>query len=357
MNRRTLAFAIKLIMAGLVIAGMVRSIQKAATELSRQQQEMASTIEQLNATLKSATDAQRGELLKEREELLSQQISVWKIQPGWLAASVLVCMFGILPAGLFWHQTLRSFGQTIPIRQALSTYFLGHLGKYVPGKAMVVVIRAAGLRKFGVPTSVAVVSIFVETLVLMAVGGTFGGLAITFLEPPMWVAASAMTMVAASAIPTLPPVFRFVVAFLARKRNVGAGAELSSGLTWRLLGWGWLQNMFGWILLSISLWMLVQGLVSMPSECAALTKSTLSGKFFLSCVAAATLSVVAGFVSMLPGGAGVRELVVTMVLAPTIGSAPALAVAVWMRLVSLIAEVLWIGCTRVSELAKGTRLS
>ncbi len=71
----------------------------------------------------------------------------------------------------------------------------------------------------------------------------------------------------------------------------------------------------------------------------------------------ATLSVVAGFVSMLPGGAGVRELVVTLVLAPTIGSAPALAVAVWMRLVSLAAEILWIGCTRVSELAKGSRLS
>ncbi len=95
----------------------------------------------------------------------------------------------------------------------------------------------------------------------------------------------------------------------------------------------------------------------MQSEGVILSNATYSGTFFLSCIAAATLSVVAGFVSMLPGGAGVRELVVTLVLAPTIGSAPALAVAVWMRLVSLAAEILWIGCTRVSELAKGSRLS
>ncbi len=169
---------------------------------------------------------------------------------------------------------------------------------------MVVVIRAAGMKKFGVPTSIAIISIFVETLVMMAVGGTFGGMAIAFLKPPAWVAISALAIVAASAAPTLPPVFRRVVAILARKRSVEVGTALSQGLTWKLLGWGWIQNIFGWILLSISLWLLVQGLVSMQSEGVILSNATYSGTFFLSCIAAATLSVVAGFVSMLPGGAG-----------------------------------------------------
>ncbi len=134
MNRRTLTLGIKLAIAGLVIAGIVRSIQKASQELGRQQQEMSVRIEKLDSSLADATEAQRTEWLEERERLLSQQISVWKIHPAWLSASVLVCMFGIFPAGIFWHQTLRSFGQAVPLRPALATYFLGHLGKYVPEK-------------------------------------------------------------------------------------------------------------------------------------------------------------------------------------------------------------------------------
>ncbi len=42
---------------------------------------------------------------------------------------------------------------------------------------------------------------------MMAVGGTFGGMAIAFLKPPAWVAISALAIVAASAAPTLPPFF------------------------------------------------------------------------------------------------------------------------------------------------------
>ncbi|MFN9911294.1 MAG: hypothetical protein ACK53L_01850, partial [Pirellulaceae bacterium] len=49
---------------------------------------------------------------------------------------------------------------------------------------------------------------------------------------------------------------------------------------------------------------------------------------------------VIGFLSMLPGGAGARELVVTLLLAPAIGYAPALAAAVIYRIVTLTAELL-----------------
>ena len=48
---------------------------------------------------------------------------------------------------------------------------MSHLGKYVPGKAMVVVVRAGMVVPFGARASTAAIATFYETLVMMAAGG------------------------------------------------------------------------------------------------------------------------------------------------------------------------------------------
>ncbi len=52
----------------------------------------------------------------------------------------------------------------------LRAYYIGHLGKYVPGKAMVVILRTVMVRGHRVDAAVAAVSVFFETLTMMAVG-------------------------------------------------------------------------------------------------------------------------------------------------------------------------------------------
>ena len=60
-----------------------------------------------------------------------------------------------------------------PVRlvPALRAYLVSHLGKYVPGKAMVVVVRAGMVVPFGGRASTAAIATFYETLVMMAAGG------------------------------------------------------------------------------------------------------------------------------------------------------------------------------------------
>ena len=60
----------------------------------------------------------------------------------------------------------------------------------------------------------------------------------------------------------------------------------------------------------------------------------------LACVSLAT---VAGFVSLLPGGIGVRELVLIPLLGPTIGPANAIIAAIVIRLVWLASELVGAG--------------
>lgn len=87
----------------------------------------------------------------------------------WLAASGGLYLLGSLLCGLFWHRVLRTLGQNVSLSIALRAYFIGHLGKYVPGKAMVVILRAGLVRGPGVEAPLAVVSVFFETLTMMSV--------------------------------------------------------------------------------------------------------------------------------------------------------------------------------------------
>ena len=60
----------------------------------------------------------------------------------------------MLPMWWFWYRTLQAFGQAPEGLSSLRAFFIGHLGKYVPGKAMVVVLRTALVRGARVDTEV-----------------------------------------------------------------------------------------------------------------------------------------------------------------------------------------------------------
>ncbi|MCS5631186.1 MAG: hypothetical protein NZ744_10190, partial [Pirellulaceae bacterium] len=56
-------------------------------------------------------------------------------------------------------------------------------------------------------------------------------------------------------------------------------------------------------------------------------------------MAAVALSMVAGFLSLLPGGAGVREIVISTLLTPLIGPVFAIISAISLRVVWLLCEL------------------
>ena len=85
----------------------------------------------------------------------------------------------------------------------------------------------------------------------------------------------------------------------------------------------------GWCLNGLSLWLVLRGL---PGIDIAWSDYPLT----LACVSLAT---VAGFVSLLPGGIGVRELVMIPLLGARFGSVNAIVAAVVIRIVWLVAEL------------------
>ncbi len=88
-------------------------------------------------------------------------------------------------AGGSMNSVLRASPTPIALGPALRAYLVSHLGKYVPGKAMVVVMRAGMSVPFGARGATAAIATFYETLVMMASGGLLAALGFAFVVDPV----------------------------------------------------------------------------------------------------------------------------------------------------------------------------
>jgi uncharacterized membrane protein YbhN (UPF0104 family) len=286
----------------------------------------------------------------------------WTVRPAWLVVSGAAYILGMAPVGWFWQRTLVALGYQPPLLATLRAYYFGQLGKYVPGKAMVIILRVAAMRRWAPSMRLVIVSVFVETLTMMAVGALLAAvISALVLKSDAYISLIALAMACAAGGPTLPPVLRWF-------GRIGAGrfgqsnesnpqadesADIQSrlrGITLGVLSAGWVASIVCWMLFAASLWgtlraIGVEGLHLLTNLPVLIT--------------AVTFAVVAGFLSMLPGGLVVRDAVLMQLLAPICGEANALVAAVLMRLVWLVSEVvacgiLYIGARNSRERVTGS---
>src|SRR6476659_1830395 len=132
------------------------------------------------------------------------------LQPAWLLASGAAYVLGMAPMGWFWHRTLEAFGYLPPLGATMRAYYFGQLGKYVPGKAMVIVLRVAAMRRWAPSMRLVIVSVFLETLTVMAVGASLAFLiSALVLKLDAYISLIALGMACAAGGPTLPPVLQW----------------------------------------------------------------------------------------------------------------------------------------------------
>jgi uncharacterized membrane protein YbhN (UPF0104 family) len=271
--------------------------------------------------------------VKTSQQLQESDFDFRKVKVVWWFAAIAVYIAAMTNAWMFWHRVLLALGQHASPLKTLLAFFASQLGKYVPGKAMVVVIRTDMVRGNQVQTAPAAASVFIETLTWLFVGSVIGCLLLMFLfrdQTVLLISAALMALVAGGL--TSPPVFRRIASRMnvARGRNAN---QLLGGLTLPTMAFGWGVMTIGWCLNGFSLWLVLYGIGG--------TEITLSDyPLTLACVCLAT---VAGFISLLPGGLGVRELVMIPMLGARFDSVTAVVAAVIIRLVWLSAELLTSG--------------
>ena len=271
--------------------------------------------------------------------------------PLWLAISGILYLAGLLACAVFYERILRSSTAPIGFLPAWRAYIVSHLGKYVPGKAMVVVLRSSLVVPYGGRASTAAIATFYETLVMMCAGGLVaaigfaGGSRSETIELALWGwgpvelpiyrigAITGLALALVFLIVVLPPVFSRV-AGLVTLPIPGVGPEVFPRLTGKLLSQGLFWSSGGWVLLGLSQIAVIRSFD--PAGADSVAALGLAPEV----IASVALATVAGFVvAVLPGGLGVREGVLMSALAPALGNDHAVVAALSLRLVWVAAEL------------------
>lgn len=257
----------------------------------------------------------------------------------------------LVPAGLlyllahccwasFWVRLVHGQGIHVSWGVGLRAYFISQFGKYVPGKAWVILLRVGIMRHYGAhPLPVAITAAY-EALCSMAAGSILGVLLLPQLGVlPVELSSNITALFAVAALPVALGVLnKFAAKIVARKR--GPDARPLPAPSMFLLAQGLVHGALGHCLLGLSLGLTI---AAVAPQSAAMTDT------YPADLGASAISYVAGFIALVvPGGLGVREWVLQIALTPRFAEALgqkeaaglAVIIALFLRLVWTAAEVL-----------------
>jgi hypothetical protein len=251
-----------------------------------------------------------------------------------------------LPSAWYWRKLISNLGITLPWPQVFRSYYCGHLGKYLPGKAAAIVIRTALIREAGVPAAAAALTVTVESLTYMWAGTLLVILFFPSLAPhlPASIAAEAadplrraalLILVLGGGVAGLAVLVRSYDRLMRMVRGAAADSSPSrpaapvrtslAGVAVFLAAW-WIQG--------LTLGLTIQAVSPEP----------VSWGDWPFWTAAAAVALVGGFFAVFtPGGLGVREGLLMELLSRHLGPHEAVLVAVLMRGVALAGEILIAG--------------
>jgi hypothetical protein len=259
--------------------------------------------------------------------------------PSWLGVSGIMYLGGLSTCAGFWWLAMRDRRERPRWSTTLAAYFAGHLGKYVPGKGLVVVIRAGMMRDSEVGVAAAAITSVHETVLMMATGSLVSLAILSVIDVPhqnyLLVCAGALTV--ALGFFALPPIAIRLGRFASRPFGTVSAPEAHAS-RWSTVAGGAAVIAMGWILMGLSL---AAVLAALDELSAVMTQFGAIGTVAL-LTAVVALATVVGFVSLLPGGLVSREWVMVEMLAPLFGSdgvAAATAAAVLLRVVWIVAEL------------------
>lgn len=238
-----------------------------------------------------------------------------------LATAFAAAVAAMATIALAWWKVIEALGSTVARVTAVRCYFLGEIGKYLPGGVWSVLGRSELLARRGVPRSQSYAGVMLSLALFYGVGALIAGALLPFtrgLDVPLW----SVAVVGGAALALLRPrTMASISGVLDRlvRRPIGlrlpARAELLRLLIIYMLPWA--------------------AVIAATS----LTARAIEADFGIATLAGATtLSWVAGFLAVpVPGGIGVREAVFVGAIGGL--AAEALALALLTRFVFVLADL------------------
>ncbi|MGN9836848.1 lysylphosphatidylglycerol synthase domain-containing protein [Nonomuraea sp. H19] len=241
-----------------------------------------------------------------------------------LAGSLAAVVAALLGAMLTWRTLLADLGSPLPLRPAAKVFFVGQLGKYIPGAVWPMLAQMEMGRDLGVPRSRSAAAFFLMMPIQLATG-----LLVTLVtlgwERYGWL----LLLIPLLLVLLEPKVINALIGYALRRLKRD---PLERPLTRRgmlaALGWA----LAGWTAYGVHLYFIA------PQ----------AGLLFA--VGAFALSWCLGIMTfVVPAGAGVREVAMVAVLAPQMDSGRAIAVALSSRIVIIVGDLICAGLAGIAS--------
>jgi uncharacterized membrane protein YbhN (UPF0104 family) len=252
-----------------------------------------------------------------------------------VALAAMAVFSGIYTTFLCWRAVLTDLGSPLPLGGGLRVFFLGQLGKYLPGSLWPLLAQMELGRDYKVPrrSSGAAVAIFL--LLILGTGLLVAAIALPLLGGDAlhrywWV----LLVLPVAAVLLYPSVLNRLLALvlrLARREPMPTPLSLPGVL--RAVSWG----LVSWLLYGIHIWVLarmlgVAGVGILPRSIGAFAAAWCVG--FLVVIA--------------PAGGGAREAALIVLLGTGVGAARATVIAVVSRLLFTIGDLGWGGAVALA---------
>lgn len=240
--------------------------------------------------------------------------------PAWVVASIALAALGMTLIALGWWRTIAALGGSASPGRTVLRYYVGEIGKYLPGSLWPLIGRGELAARAGVGRSVSYSSVAISLIALYLAAGLFVLAAMPFLadaDVPLWPLLAVPVGLALLAGGVLDRLRRVGERTLKRPIEVDFPTpRVSAGLVAVYLP--------AWLAIGTATW--------------AMTRALVPDAAFWPIVAAAVLSWLGGFVAVpVPGGIGVREAIF-VAAAPDLPSGIAAAVAIAIRLVFVVVD-------------------
>jgi glycosyltransferase 2 family protein len=252
-----------------------------------------------------------------------------RLSPPVVAAAWALVLAGIYATFRSWRAALADLGATPPHAGAMRVFYLGQLGKYLPGTIWPAVTQMRLGRDYRVPPRASGAAVVVFMLMLIGTGLLVGVPVIPLLgrdaaDQYHWLAL-ALPLVA---VALSPPVLNRALAVALRvARRPPLPAPLSLAGILRVAGWALLS----WACYGVHVYLLARRL---GAEGGALLWLQCTGAFAAAFASGPLLLVV-------PAGVGVREAALLLLLGSTVTAPVAAVIAVVSRLLFVVGDLAW----------------
>lgn len=251
--------------------------------------------------------------------------AVERMDPVWLVLGIVSVVLALVLSMLSWKVVWPAFGVRLGLFRGARVYFVSQLGKYLPGSVWPIAAQAQMAKDVGLSRASSIVLSLIAMLVSIAVGLGLGAVLLPFIDVHLLQTYWWLPVIGVAFLVCLvPPVMRFGVGVVLRiLRRPTAAFDYRWGVALRTAG----AQAGNWVLGGLQLWFVLIGLGVDPA------------RSLLPSLAAFPLAFCLGILLIpFPAGLGVREFVITLVLASVTTGPVAATAAILSRLLYALAD-------------------